>query len=74
LWSATGAKEFEHNSLGGRSWFLPQNKKVTDRWKFENPIEARNARDIFSCQDGADRGGQSLRLGCRRRYPKKSIF
>jgi FkbM family methyltransferase len=47
LWSATGTKEFQHNNLGGGSSFLSLKQKVTDRWKFENPMEARNARDIF---------------------------
>lgn len=47
LWSVSGVQEFEHNNIGGGSSFLPQNRAVTDRWKFENPGEARNARDIF---------------------------
>ncbi len=47
LWSTSGVQELEHNNIGGGSSFLPQNRKITDRWKFENPGEARNARDIF---------------------------
>jgi len=47
LWSASGVQDFEHNNIGGGSSFLPQNRNVTDRWKFENPGEARNSRDIF---------------------------
>jgi FkbM family methyltransferase len=47
LWSASGMRDFEHNNIGGGSSFIPQNRKVTDRWKFENPNEARSARDIF---------------------------
>ena len=39
--------EFEHNNIGGGSSFLPQNRDVTDRWKFENPHETSLARDIF---------------------------
>jgi FkbM family methyltransferase len=47
LWGASGTIEFEHNNIGGGSSFLAQNRKLTDRWKFENPNEARLARDIF---------------------------
>jgi FkbM family methyltransferase len=47
LWRSSGARNFEHNNIGGGSSFLPQNRNVTDRWKFENPAEARHARDIF---------------------------
>jgi FkbM family methyltransferase len=47
LWGASGAIEFEHNNIGGGSSFLAQNRKLTDRWKFENPNEARLAREIF---------------------------
>ena len=47
LGEQSSVREFEHNNIGGGSSFLRQNRKVTDRWKFENPSEARNARDIF---------------------------
>lgn len=47
LWGKSGTIEFEHNNIGGGSSFLPQNRKVTDRWKFENPRETSFARDIF---------------------------
>jgi FkbM family methyltransferase len=47
LWGASGTIEFEHNNIGGGSSFLPQNREVTDRWKFENPHETSLARDIF---------------------------
>jgi hypothetical protein len=47
LWSTSGVQEFEHNNIGGGSSFLPQNRKVTDRWKFENPGETKNASKIF---------------------------
>lgn len=47
LWSTSGVLDFEHNNIGGGSSFLRQNWKVTDRWKFENPGEAKEARDIF---------------------------
>ncbi len=47
LWGTSGTIEFEHNNIGGGSSFLPQNRDVTDRWKFENPHETSLARDIF---------------------------
>jgi FkbM family methyltransferase len=47
LGEQSGTREFEHNNIGGGSSFLRQNRGVTDRWKFENPGDARNARDIF---------------------------
>jgi FkbM family methyltransferase len=47
LWGSSGVEQFEHNNIGGGSSFLSQNRPVTDRWKFENPTQATNARDIF---------------------------
>lgn len=47
LWGSTGTLTFEHNNIGGGSSFLPQNRQVTDRWKFENPHETALARNIF---------------------------
>lgn len=47
LWGTSGTLDFEHNNIGGGSSFLPQNRQVTDRWKFENPHETSLARDIF---------------------------
>lgn len=47
LWSKSGKQTFEHNHAPGGSSFIPQNRKVTDRWKFENPNEFQNAVDIF---------------------------
>lgn len=47
LWGSSGQMQFEHNKASGGSSFLPQNRAVTDRWKFENPREISHARDIF---------------------------
>lgn len=47
LWGSSGTLTFEHNNIGGGSSFMPQNRDVTDRWKFENPNETALARDIF---------------------------
>jgi FkbM family methyltransferase len=47
LWGTSGTLDFEHNNIGGGSSFLPQNRDVTDRWKFENPKRTALARDIF---------------------------
>jgi FkbM family methyltransferase len=47
LWSRDAALPFISNNTGGGSSFLPQNRAVTDRWKFENPQTATDARDIF---------------------------
>jgi FkbM family methyltransferase len=47
LWGSTGTIPFEHNKAGGGSSFLPQNRAVTDRWKFENPTEVSIASEMF---------------------------
>ena len=47
LWGSSGTIPFEHNKAGGGSSFFPQNRAVTDRWKFENPNEVSIAKDMF---------------------------
>ncbi|AXK79058.1 FkbM family methyltransferase [Pseudolabrys taiwanensis] len=47
LWGSSGTIKFEHNKAGGGSSFLPQNRSVTDRWKFENPHQISLAAEIF---------------------------
>jgi FkbM family methyltransferase len=47
LWGHKGTLSFECNKTGGGSSFLHQNRRVTDRWKFENPQDAVRASDIF---------------------------
>jgi FkbM family methyltransferase len=47
LWGSTGRMPFEHNKASGGSSFLPQNRAVTDRWKFENPTQVSIASDMF---------------------------
>jgi len=47
LWGSTGKIPFEHNKAGGGSSFLPQNRAVTDRWKFENPTQVSIASEMF---------------------------
>jgi FkbM family methyltransferase len=47
LWGSSGEKVFEHNKASGGSSFLPQNREVTDRWKFENPTQISLAHEIF---------------------------
>lgn len=47
LWGSSGTIPFEHNKAPGGSSFLPQNRAVTDRWKFENPSEVSLAKDMF---------------------------
>jgi len=47
LWGSSGTILFEHNKAPGGSSFLPQNRILTDRWKFENPSEVSLAKDMF---------------------------
>jgi FkbM family methyltransferase len=47
LWGRTGRQWFEHNQAPGGSSFLPQNRAVTDRWKFENPTQTSLAAEVF---------------------------
>lgn len=45
IWGTSGRLEFEHNRDRSASSFLRLNRRVTDRWKFENPTRAVPARD-----------------------------
>lgn len=47
LWGSEGNLDFECNKAEGGSSFLHQNRRVTDRWKFENPHQAVLAPDMF---------------------------
>jgi FkbM family methyltransferase len=47
LWGHEGSLDFECNHTEGGSSFLHQNRRVTDRWKFENPQQAVPAPAIF---------------------------
>jgi FkbM family methyltransferase len=47
LWGEDGELAFEHNKAEGGSSFLHQNRRVTDRWKFENPHQVSLAPDMF---------------------------
>ena len=47
LGGSSGRARFEHNKASGGSSLLPQNRAVTDRWKFENPNAIAYAREIF---------------------------
>jgi FkbM family methyltransferase len=47
LWSHDGVLPFEDNNIGSGSSFLPQNRTVTDRWRFESPHAATSAHDNF---------------------------
>jgi FkbM family methyltransferase len=47
LWGSASTMRFEHNQTSGGSSFLSQNRAVTDRWKFENPVQVALAKNIF---------------------------
>jgi FkbM family methyltransferase len=47
LGGISGTAHFEHNKASGGSSLLTQNREVTDRWKFENPLAVSLARDMF---------------------------
>jgi FkbM family methyltransferase len=47
LWGTSGQMRFEHNRAAAGSSFLPQNRELTDRWKFESPTGTALARDTL---------------------------
>ncbi|HXF54902.1 MAG TPA: FkbM family methyltransferase [Hyphomicrobiaceae bacterium] len=47
LWRTSGCLHFHHNKASGGGSFLPQNREITDRWKFENPTATSPAREVF---------------------------
>jgi len=47
LGGTSGKAVFAHNKASGGSLLLPQNRTVTDRWKFENPHQVSFAREMF---------------------------
>ena len=66
LWSRSEEIEFELNKASGGGSVVPQNRAVTDRWKFINPTEAKPSSEIFfpsvqrKCQRYLSRTGSAL--------------